>query len=421
MANTENKFGFTKERLDNATCPPGQDRAYFYDTKVPGLAFCVTAAGRKTFYVYRWLSTTGQPCRVRLGRYPNLTIENVRKMTAQAVAKISKGEDPADDRRQARGERTFGELFDLFLENHSKPNKRTWREDEAQYKRYLEGWKNRKLSSIDRSDAKALHATVGRDNGHYAANRMLALLVTMFNYAAELGHKGQNPAMKIKRFKEQSRARFLRPDEMESFSAAVGDGRTPPLWRDLIVVALLTGARRANVFGMKWENLELTRGLWTVPGEVSKNGDPMTIILHPQAVEILHRRVADNEALPPEQRSPFVFPGRGKSGHVTDAAKPWRDVVQRAGVADLHFHDLRRTLGSWMAALGTSLPIIGKTLGHRNLATTQIYSRLDLEPVRVSVTAAGDAMLKAANGGAIEAQKNLPAPKDSEQDKAGEQ
>ena len=63
--------------------------------------------------------------------------------------------------------------------------------------------------------------------------------------------------------------------------------------------------------------------------------------------------------------------------------------------ADLRIHDLRRTLGSWQAATGASLPIIGKSLGHKSLAATQIYARLNLDPVRASVSKATDAMLLA--------------------------
>jgi integrase len=73
----------------------------------------------------------------------------------------------------------------------------------------------------------------------------------------------------------------------------------------------------------------------------------------------------------------------------------WRRVVNRAGLAGLRIHDLRRTLGSWQAAAGVPLHTIGKSLGHRNLATTQIYSRLDLDPVRQAVETATSAMLAA--------------------------
>lgn len=67
--------------------------------------------------------------------------------------------------------------------------------------------------------------------------------------------------------------------------------------------------------------------------------------------------------------------------------------MERAGLSDLHIHDLRRTLGSWQAMTGASLPVIGKSLGHKNLATTMIYVRLNHKPVRDAVGTATVAML----------------------------
>ena len=74
----------------------------------------------------------------------------------------------------------------------------------------------------------------------------------------------------------------------------------------------------------------------------------------------------------------------------------WKRIIARAGIKDLRIHDLRRTLGSWQAAAGSSLPIIGKSLGHKSLGATQIYARLNLDPVRASVNKATEAMLLAA-------------------------
>jgi integrase len=90
-----------------------------------------------------------------------------------------------------------------------------------------------------------------------------------------------------------------------------------------------------------------------------------------------------------------VFPGRGRSGHVMEPKSAWKRILKRAELADLRLHDLRRTLGSWQAATGASLPIIGKSLGHNSLQATKIYAQLDLDPVRAAVTQATDAMLLA--------------------------
>lgn len=393
---------FTMTAIDKLN-PPAVGKAYYSDTETPGLYLAVTAKGVKSFsYVRRVGQRVG---RVTIGRFPAVTVERARKEATRLANEVAQGNDPAEERRKARGETTVAELFALYLEGHAKPHKRSWQGDQGQYDRYLADWKARKLSQVRRADVAGLHAKIGRDNGPYAANRLLALLSAMFNHAASLGFEGGNPAKGVKHFKEQSRDRFLHADEIKVFFTALADDKTPPLWRDFFTIVLLTGARRANVMAMTWADLELTRGLWRIPESQSKSKEPMVCILHPAAVEILQRRAETAAAQELDKQSPYVFPGKGKSGHVFDPTKPWKDLLNRAKIKNLRLHDLRRTLGSWQAASGASLSIIGRSLGHKNINTTAIYARLDLDPVRASVNTAGDMILAAANG-----VKALPAP-----------
>jgi len=78
--------------------------------------------------------------------------------------------------------------------------------------------------------------------------------------------------------------------------------------------------------------------------------------------------------------------------------KAWATIRKRAGLEGVRIHDLRRTLGSWQAIMGSSLQIIGRSLGHKSLQSTEVYARMDLDPVRASVNGAAAAMLQAANG-----------------------
>lgn len=86
----------------------------------------------------------------------------------------------------------------------------------------------------------------------------------------------------------------------------------------------------------------------------------------------------------PAEPSQFVFPGIGKAGHLAEPKKGWQRILERARIADLRIHDLRRTIGSWQAKSGVSMAIIGKSLNHKNPNTTAIYARLDLDPIRSS-------------------------------------
>lgn len=393
---------FTMSTVDRIA-PPATGKDAYRDRDTPGLYLTVTAKGVKSFsYVRRIGSRTA---RMTIGRFPGVTVEQARKEAARLAGEIAQGKDPAEQRRKARGETTLDELFNLYLNNHAKPHKRTWQGDKNQYGRYLIGWKNRRLSQIRKSDVANLHTKIGRDHGPYAANRLLALLSAMFTYAVGLGFEGGNLAKGVKKFKEQSRDRFLRADEIKAFFEAL-EVEPDDCWRDFFKLALLTGARRSNVASMKWADLELERGLWRIPEAQSKNKEPLVCILAPAAVDILRER-HENAT----NGSEYVFPSWGKTGHIVEPKKAWKRIIERANLKALRLHDLRRTLGSWQAATGASLSIIGRTLGHKNVATTAVYARLELGPVRQSVNTATAAILAAVNG---EPKKRLPAPNNDE-------
>ena len=392
----DNKIRFTKAAL-SALEPPESGRYYCYDERTGGLAICVTQAGTKTFYRYQ--KVNGRPVRLRLGRFPEMTIEQARKLALKAAADIADGKDPQVEKQSKRTEMTFGELHSHYMEHHAKPHKKSWKDDENLFNRYLTGWKNRQLSGLSKADIQQRHQTLG-ETAPVAANRMLALVSKMFSVAIGIGAwNGINPCPGIKRFRERSRERFLQPDELPRFFTAL-NGYSDETMRDYFLVSLLVGARRGNMLAMRWNELNLSRAEWRIPD--SKNGDALTVHLAPKAVEVLQARHENANG------SPFVFPGRGKTGHIVEPKKAWATICETAGIDDLRIHDLRRTLGSWQAAHGASLPIIGKALGHKNQATTAIYARLNIDPVRESVDRATAAMLEHDERGVDEAKSGNP-------------
>ena len=377
------QFPFSKRRLE-ALKPPAAGRDQYRDSKTPGLVLRVSAAGSKTFSVYK--KANGRPVRYKLGTFPEMTIEQARKRTAETLGDIAKGKDPAAARRDARGEPTLQALFDHWMDVHSRPHKKTAWQDEWQYKRFLKRWAGRRLSAIKKADVQRLHSKIGRENGHYAANRMLALLGSMFAKADEIGYRGDNPTKGITKFKEKERDRFLQPDELPRFFEAL-NAEPDDTVQDFFLVCLLTGARRGNVQAMRWDQVGLD-GTWRIPD--TKGGRPVYVPLVPLAVQILHtRRQADPDG-------EWVFPGPGRAGHLVEVRRPWKRICERAGIADLRIHDLRRSLGSYAAGSGASLPIIAKMLGHgAGSRSTAIYARLSLDPVRQAAETATAAMLEA--------------------------
>ena len=367
--------------------------------------------GVKSFELYKRVG--GRPTRLKIGRFPGVTVEQARKQVVRMTGEIAQGMDPHAERRRARAEASFKELFERFMEVHARPHLRTASELENMHRRYLTPLDHRKVSSIDMADVQRLHSRIGKEAGHYAANRALALMSSVYSTCAA---GTPNPCKGVRHFKEQSRERFLPADELKRLLAALDD-EPDDTWRHFFTLLLLTGARRSNVEGMRWADVSLERGLWAIPGEQSKNAQQLAVVLVPAAVEILRARQGNN--------GEWVFPSKRGDGHIIEPKAAWKAILKRAKITDCRMHDLRRTLGSWQAAAGVSMLVIGKSLGHRSQASTAVYARMNMEPVRAAVTAATDSMLKllpgaapAANG--EPAQKVLPAPNPKAHDRENE-
>jgi len=382
----ETRFAFTKTKL--AALPlPADGRAVYRDSHTPGLILRVTNNGHRSFYFYR--KVKGRPVRHLLGKFPQMTVEAARAACQKKAGAVAEGKDLIAERQAERHEQTVAGLFQFWLDGHAKVRNKTWAEDERRYRRFLKPWANRRLSSIGKPDVAALFARVGRENGRYAANRLLALTRALFNKAPDIGFTGSNPTRGIKKFREEKRDRFLHGDELRAFFDALAQ-EPDPMIQAFFLVCLFTGARRSNVQTMRWEDIDFGTGLWRIPE--TKSGKPVVVPLVAPVVEVLRTRLAAADG------SPWVFPTRSKTGHIVEPKAAWKRICTRAGLSDVRPHDLRRSLGSWMAMAGAGLPIVGRMLGHTQPATTAIYARLAVDPVREAAEKATTAMLAA--GGA---------------------
>lgn len=372
--------------------PPKAGRLIVHDTRIPGLIVVVTASGVKSFYLYRRIE--GKPTRVFLGRFPVVSVDQARDHALKQAVKANDGENPNEEKRARRKSGvTVGEAFTHFTETRVKVrgSARTLETNDSRYNTCLVGWNDRRLNSIKREEVIALHVKIGKERGHVTANRAIHLLKAVFNHANDkMGANVPSPVVRIEMFKETQRERFLRADELPTFFAAL-EAEPNEDMRDIFALALFTGARRWNVLSMKWEDLNLAAAVWVIPGPSFKTKRIMNVVLSAEALEILTRRKGTTGGVG------FVFPSYGKFGHLVAPKKAWDRLRQRSGLKDLKPHDLRRTLGSWQAAAGASLPVIGKSLGHVLASTTQIYARLDLADVRASVDKASAALKLAGN------------------------
>ncbi len=373
----------------NAARPPAKGRAYHHDAKTPGLCVMVTSKGAKTFYVRK--RTVAGVLSVKIGRFPDWTIEQARDKAAEINAQIVKGEDLRAGTTKAHSMTPLGELWEKYKSNHLiiYGTPRTLATDESRFKTAFDRWKGKPIGEINHGMVQTLHRELSADRP-ITANRSIELLRRLYRFAAaKCRYKGDNPAEHIDANPEAERERFIEPHELAAFFKAL-EAEPNEKFRDFFKLALFTGGRRSNVEAMAWTDLNLEAGVWLIPGDQSKSKKEMKIHLGPPALEVLNRRKAA------AKDSPFVFPSWSASGHIEEPKSVWKRILTAAKITDLRVHDLRRTLGSFQAAAGASLTVIGKSLGHQSIQATKIYARLNLDPVRASVNVATTAILTAA-------------------------
>lgn len=428
-------MNFTQASVDKLEIEPGVKRQSVRDTSIPGLILDIRDTGSKSFYVYRRVG--GRPERIFIARTSELSVEKARKQAQIILGQIALGINPQEEKRQVRTDATFGQFFRQYMDRYSKPHKKTWKADEQDGQRFLSPLFSKKLNNIRKTDIQHLHEQIFLENGLYQANKILNRIKAIYHKAQEWGWKGTNPAIGIKRYKEKSRERFIQPDEMPILIRVIEE-ETDQTLKDFLWMLLLTGARKTNTLQMRWEQILWDRNEWSIP--TTKNGDPLSVPLVDRAIEILQRRKKATN-------SQWVFPmaiddsGNNEDRHFLNFRPGWNRIREKATLIlwlkempfskwlkeakttlqipenetgyyqifakaekdkvevpsqtmmDLRLHDIRRTLGSYQALTGASLQIIGKSLGHKSMQSTQVYARLNLDPVRQAVEKATQVML----------------------------
>jgi integrase len=387
------KFNFTKTALSRLT--PSDRRRWLYDANCNGLALSITPKGSKAFYFAKRIA--GRYRRIKIGEFPDITVEQARNIATKYHGKVANGVDVAEERRAARASMTFAEAFNLYLEKHAKVHKKTWRDDEANYNRHFKQWAGRRLDGLKRSDVQTFHAKLGKKSP-VMANRMLALLSKIFNFATSSGCDVSNPVAGITRFKESSRNRFMDVDELPGFLAAL-DTEENTTMRDYLKTLLFTGQRRRNVAMMRWDELDLkVRKLWTIPAAKFKTGNAHEVPIVPALMDILEARQTENQHRDEPQE--YVFPNHrtnSKRPYLDEPRKAFNRVCAEAGITGLVLHDLRRTVGTWATAQGVPFPVVAAMLGHsvETSNVTAIYARATPQAVRDGFERTVNAMLEA--------------------------
>ncbi len=355
-----------------------------WDDEIPGLGVRVYPSGKKAFILsYR---VNNRKHLLTLGSFGILTLDQARKMARQEHVKILDNVNPLDKRRQLSKEQTVKALCEAYLSRYAKIHKKTWREDERRiYRHILPKWGSHIVKSINRTDITAFHAQLGK-TAPYEANRILRLLSKIFELAGQWGFVDEmspNPAKNIRLFKEEKRDRWLKPTEVPLLIEAI-DQESNKIAAQAIWLYLLTGARKSELLQAKWEDIDWERRELKIPD--TKAGRIHYIPLIEPAYELLKNmeRVSDNS---------YILPGHIKGKPLVNISKPWKRICTKARIENIRLHDLRRTVGSWLAQSGNSLHLIGKILNHSNQSTTAVYARFGQDQGRQAMEEYGSKLM----------------------------
>ena len=387
---------------------PKPDRTIIIrDDELSGFSLRVFPTGRKVFLVQYRVGggRNGRQRRVKLGVFGTITADEARTKAREILARAHLGDDFADERDKVRESQTVAQLIDAWSRDGVLTNRRTGaRRSEVNvvgeialanhHIRPLIG--SRKVDSLTKGDIQRLRTQIatgesrtrrkGRKRGliHVSggdgtATRTIRLLSSILSYAVDMGLIASNPALGVKLAPGGQRHRYLSPEELRRLGAVLDqpmNSQAAATAATIIRLLILTGARRGEIEGLKWSEVDFQFGM--LRKETSKTGAKV-IPLARAALQILEdqRQWASGNQV-------WVFPGQKGEGHFDSLNKEWSRIRIAAGISDVRLHDLRHTYASFGAAGGVGLPLIGGILGHRQASTTQRYAHLADTPLRAA-------------------------------------
>ena len=351
-----------------ALTAPTTGQALVWDTLVPRFGLRLAAGGARTWLVkYR---VNGRARWFTLGTFPLMSLADARDLAKQKLALVVQGVDPAAERQTAMEAITVGDLAAQYIEKHARPKKRSWRRDEQNLNKYLpKSWLAVPAKDITRRQVRELLDSIA-ERAPVQANRVLALLRRMWNFGIEHDLVEANPCTRVARpGVEHQRDRVLSAEELRRLWSALDATEEHAQAAAILKVMIYTGQRGGEAKAMRWEDVDLPGGWWTIPAAVSKNKLAHRVPLSAPVVELL-RELHQKDA-----GSPWVFPSDGERGHRETIAKATADFRTASGV-DFVPHDLRRSVATHLTGeLNVPRLVVSKLLNHVEPGVTKVYDR----------------------------------------------
>ena len=342
-----------------------------------GFGVRVAPSGHKTFAYMYWLDNKAR--RMTLGVYGQgpgqLTLAAAHVKHAEAKKAVSEGRDPAAkavaERKAIREAETVGDLIDLYLEKWARPRKRSADEDERILrKEVIPAWGNRKARDIKRRDIIALLDDIVDRGAPIQANRTLACVRRMFNWAIERDLLDASPCIRIKApAPENRRDRSLSDGEIATFWHGLAAARMSETIRLALKLQLVTAQRKGEIINAEWGEFDRDNAVWTIPASRAKNNEQHLVPLSPMALDVLDAI----EASAPDSAHLFPSPRGDHPLIASSVDHALRNNLKRIGINGVTPHDLRRTAATKMAGLGVDRLVLSKVLNHVDRSVTGRY------------------------------------------------
>jgi integrase len=352
--------------------PPASGNKIHYDADISGFGLRITKAGAKAFVLNYHINRRER--RYTIGKSPAWSAAAARAKAMELRRLVDQGIDPLSERVDQREAATISDLWNEYEKVHLptlSPRSRTdqrgmWGNHILPEMRSI-AVRELTSSKIDRLHAKISETTPTR------ANRVIEVLRKALNLAIRWGWIEKNPADGFRRNVEHQRETYLSKDEYERVFEALD--RMPNVKAaNAVRLLILTGARRGEVLGLEWQDIDLDHGIWNRPPHKSKDRKRKRVPFSNEALVLL-RSMKENA------EGDFLFP-TSTGRHLQDINRPWRWLRQEVGLPDLRIHDLRHSFASVLVSSGETLETIGKLLGHSQHQTTMRYAHLMDDPLR---------------------------------------
>ncbi|MEA5470176.1 tyrosine-type recombinase/integrase [Spirulina sp. 06S082] len=338
--------------------PPANGKRYeVHDALLPGLHLRVSATGGKVFGVSRRIA--GRMKRIRIGAYPIVSLADAREKARSILRDIELGQydQTPSSVVDSASRLTLGDVVPQFIELYAKPRNKDWRGTERVLQKFAPLF-SRPIDQIKRADVVRVLDTIVAGGAPTRANRALAAIKKLMNWCIDRAMIETSPVASLRPpTKEIARDRVLTDEEIIAcWHAGASEGFPFAHFTQLLI---LTGQRRGEVAGMRWSELDLDKGIWTLPAKRAKNATLHIVPLAPLAIFVLN-------SVPKFLDSDLVFTTTGTSPiSGFGRLKERLDVAVGLDARDWRFHDLRRTMATNMAMMRIQPHIIEAVLNHK--------------------------------------------------------